>query len=95
MNEKRVKELFEDEAFVASLVALETPEEVQAFVNAKGGELTLEEVKAIGKAINQAQGGELSDTNLEKVAGGISSDKDIETIEFLESLARRLQLTRY
>jgi hypothetical protein len=65
-----MKELFADEAFVASLVDLETPEEVQAAVNAKGGELTLEEAKAIGEAIEQAAGGELSDADLDKVAGG-------------------------
>ncbi|MDR1622336.1 MAG: Nif11-like leader peptide family RiPP precursor [Synergistaceae bacterium] len=70
MDEKRVKELFSDEAFVKSLFALETPEEVQAAVKAKGVDLTLDEIHAIKEGLAKSGGEELSEADLEKVAGG-------------------------
>ena len=73
MDEKRAEELFADEAFVKSLLALETPEEVQAAVKAKGVDLTLDEISAIKEVLAKFTSAELSDADLENVAGGNSS----------------------
>ena len=73
MDEKRAEELFADEAFVKSLLALETPKEVQAAVKAKGVDLTLDEISAIKEVLAKFTSAELSDADLENVAGGNSS----------------------
>ena len=73
MDEKRVEELFADQAFVKSLLEkLETPEQVQTALKGKGVELSLEEIVSFGKALREAaeDDGELSDGKLENVAGG-------------------------
>ena len=69
MDEKRAKELFADKEFVKSLLALETPEQVQAAAKAKGLDLTLDEISAIKGSLTKTNG-ELSEADLEKVAGG-------------------------
>jgi hypothetical protein len=73
MNEAKLKELFSDEAFMTSLLKLETPEEVQKALKAKGLELSIEEIKYIGAVLEKAaeKGGTLNEADLEKVAGGI------------------------
>ena len=70
MNEEQIKELFSDEAFVASVLALDTPEEVQAALKERGLDVTLEEIDAIQKALVKKADGELADDDLEDVAGG-------------------------
>ena len=76
MDEMRAKELFADEEFVKSLLALETPEQVQAAAKAKGLDLTLDEISAIKSAIKGSltnTNGELNEADLEKVAGGLTN----------------------
>ena len=76
MNEK-LMELLKDEAFAKELLNENNPEDVQAKLNAKGVDISLEEVNAIAAAMEKAaQGGaaesdELSEDDLENVAGGI------------------------
>lgn len=78
MNEERIKAVFSDEAFVKELLSTETPEEVQALLEEKEIEVTIEEIKEtqkilIKKAEQQtAEGMELSDEDLEDVSGGIA-----------------------
>ena len=74
MNEQRMKEVFSDEAFVKSLFALETVEEVQAALKEKGVELSLEEINGIHDRllVSINENGELSLEQLENVAGGNS-----------------------
>ena len=74
MDEKRAKELFADGAFVKSLFALEPPEEVQAAVKAKGLDITLDEINAVKESLAKSAKGELSDADLEKVAGGFVNE---------------------
>ena len=69
-NEIALKKALEDEAFVKELVEMENPEEVQAALNAKGAEITVDEVKAIAKSLSQQAEGELDEDALEDVAGG-------------------------
>jgi predicted ribosomally synthesized peptide with nif11-like leader len=63
-----------DPALGEKLFALETPEEVQSFLKAEGLEFTIEEImtlrEALVKALEKKENGELSDEDLEEVAGG-------------------------
>ncbi len=60
-----------DEAFADSLIAMQSPEEVQAALKTKDVNLTIDEINELAKAINAANSGdELSEENLEDVAGG-------------------------
>ena len=70
MNEEKMKKAFTDEIFVKSLLQLESVAEVQEFLKEKGVELSEEEIIYIGK-INDSD--ELSDDELEAVAGGIGA----------------------
>ncbi len=80
MNETRMRELesllseaFADEEFVTVLFALDTAEEAQAMLKDKGIEMTLDEVKRLPDAMAMARTGEgeLSEDDLEDVAGGV------------------------
>jgi hypothetical protein len=72
MDEAKAKVIFSDKPFVTSLLKLDTPEEVQTALKAQGLEASLDEIKTIGDALAKAaeKGGDLSDSDLEKVAGG-------------------------
>ena len=76
MDEKRMEEIFADEAFVKNLLSLESPEQVQSALKEKGIELTLDEIKKIGGAMAKAlenagkDSNELSIETLDDVAGG-------------------------
>lgn len=74
-NEK-IQEVFSDKEFVEKLLAMETAEEVQAAVKEKGLELTLEEIEATKKSIinslEKNDSDEVSDDQLEQVAGGFA-----------------------
>lgn len=64
-----------DQGFVEKLFVLESPEEVQGFLKAEGLDFELEEINmlkdALAKAVAKSEGAELSDEDLEEVAGGI------------------------
>ena len=78
MNEK-LAELLKDENVVKELLELETDEEVQKFLAAKDIELSLDEIKTIREGINARLNNseELSDDQLENVAGGVGIAGDI------------------
>ncbi|MBQ7704557.1 MAG: hypothetical protein IJT73_03890 [Selenomonadaceae bacterium] len=99
MSEK-LAELLKDEAVVKELLELETDEEVQKYLAAKDIELSLDEIKTIREGINARlnNSDELSDDQLEKVAGGVGMAGDIidiavDTIcrigDLVHSLTRR------
>lgn len=69
MNEELLKELFSDEAFVASILEMETAEEVQKTLSEKGVELSLDEIATIKNTLSSEES-ELSEDELENVAGG-------------------------
>lgn len=65
-----------DQSFVEKLFSLENPEEVQSLLKEEGLEFTLDEInmfrEALVKTIAKGEGAELSDEDLEEVAGGIA-----------------------
>lgn len=73
MNEK-MSALIKDEEFVKKLMECEEPEAAQALFAQNGVELSLEEIKTIGKGIDMAlsDSEELDEDALDAVAGGVS-----------------------
>lgn len=65
-----VKEILANEEVAMEFFNKETPEEAQAFLKDKGVEISLAEIKEIGAALEKMQDGELSEDDLENVAGG-------------------------
>ncbi|MEN1761403.1 MULTISPECIES: Nif11-like leader peptide family RiPP precursor [Anoxynatronum] len=63
-----------DEQLAEKLFQLETPEEVQVFLKENDVEMTIEEINAAREAlitsITPSETGELSEENLDRVAGG-------------------------
>lgn len=72
MSMERLEEVFEDDQFVEALLAMETPEEMQNALAEKGIEVSLEEIMQVRDLVSRFQGGELTEDELESVAGGMS-----------------------
>lgn len=70
MNEALIKEVFSDKEFVESLLGMETAEEVQAALKEKDLDLSIEDIKGIQKALTAQETNELSEEEMENVAGG-------------------------
>lgn len=70
MNEELLKEILSDSDFAKSLIEMETPEAVQAALKEKGVELSLADITAIQSILTEQAEGELSEDELENVAGG-------------------------
>jgi len=78
MGEKLTKlkaKIEADNSFEEKLFGLETAEQVQSFLKEEGLDFSLEEINELGdvlvKVLEKSQNGELSDTDLEEVAGGV------------------------
>ena len=71
MNLERMKEVFEDEAFVKELLTLETAQEVQEALSQKGVELTVEEIEQVADLLSRHQTRELSEKE-EKILEGLN-----------------------
>ena len=78
MNEK-LDELLKDEAFIEKLLNQENDTDVQALLAENGIELTLSDISAIKSGIEArlSDNEELSEDDLENVAGGVDVDKII------------------
>jgi hypothetical protein len=72
MSEQEIRDIFSDEAYVSSLLALDTPEEVQASLAEKDLDLSAAEITTILDSIQKYSeaDGELSEADLETVTGG-------------------------
>ena len=77
MNEERIKEIFADEEFVKELFSKETPKEAQALLAEKDIDVSIEElvklkdlVVAKLQAAENSESAELTEADLEDVAGG-------------------------
>ena len=68
MNIEKMKEVFSDEAFVKGLFELETAAEVQAALQAKGLELTEEDILGIREMLLKVADAEISVKQLEQWA---------------------------
>ena len=71
MNEEQLKKLFSDDAFVASILEMETAEEVQKSLADKGLALSLDEIAIIKNTLNSEET-ELSEDDLKNISGGVA-----------------------
>lgn len=71
-NIEKIKELLASEEFGNEVKDYETEEELQAAFARHGVELSVEDVRAICAQVYVANGGELSDEELDDVAGGFA-----------------------
>lgn len=71
MNEERIKELFSDEEYVKSLFELGSYEAASVKLAEDGVDVSPEELKKVVNLTMKMADGELSDEELENVAGGI------------------------
>ena len=91
MNMEKIKEVFADEAFVKSLLELETAAEVQAALQAKGMELTEEEILKLREFILKVESGEIPAEQVEQWTAQMESGELPE--ELLEQVAGGVVLT--
>lgn len=70
MDNEKIKEVFSDDSFVASLMEMETAEDVQAALLEKEIDISLDEIASIRRVLSEQDDGEISDDDLEDVAGG-------------------------
>lgn len=71
--EEKLKKVMSDEAYVKELLALETPEEVQASLEEKDVEMSLDEIKQATNLLSRYSDGELSEDELAEIAGGCAA----------------------
>ena len=79
MNEEQLKKLFSDDTFVASILEMETAEEVQKSLADKGLELSLDEIAIIKNTLNSEET-ELSEDELKSISGGAEIPEIITSI---------------
>lgn len=97
MNNEKLKELLKDEAFVKELVEQETVEDAQKLLASKGVDISVDQLNEIrkGVAARVEEGEELSDEQLENVAGGFADaitavvDAVIAVGDFVNTVTRR------
>ena len=75
MNEERIREVFSNKEFLTELIAMEVPEDIQAALVEKDIDFTIDEIckmkEMVEKGIEKAAvGEELSEDELNKIAGG-------------------------
>ncbi len=70
MDEKLLKDILSDADFATSLMEMETPEDVQKALSEKGADISIGDINAIRKALENGGEGELSEDDLADVAGG-------------------------
>ena len=77
MNEERIKEVFADEEFVKELFSKETPEEAKALLEEKDIDISIEELVKLKdiiiaklQAVENGESAELTEADLENIAGG-------------------------
>ncbi len=83
MDNNKIKAIFADKEFAKKLLGLAAPEDVRIALKEKGIDATLEEIKQLGAQLSayleQRDGnGELSDDQLEEVAGGLSIKETVQ-----------------
>ncbi len=70
MNEERIKELFAKEEFVTELMEKETPEEAQELFLKYDIDVSATELEQAYKILSEHAGEELTEEDLENIAGG-------------------------
>lgn len=73
MDEQKIAELFSKESFIQAMMQADSPEKLQKLFSENGLEFSPAEIASIKKALEADSGeGDLTDDDLESVAGGTS-----------------------
>lgn len=75
-----IQSLFSNEKFVKELLTKQTAEEAQDFICENGYNISLEEVKMIGEGLRRLSSGELSLDYLNKAVNGELSEDELEDV---------------
>lgn len=73
VDKKNLEKLMDDKGFVMTMLSQDTPEEVQKLFRDNGVEMSMDEVMELGAELDRYanNSGELDETALENVSGGI------------------------
>ena len=82
MDERTAKfqELMETEGAVEELLSCKTPEEAQSYLEGKGIQFTIEEIKEIGAVLAKIAKGEISSDQFEGMMNGELSEDELEAV---------------
>lgn len=80
----------EDEAFLNKMLNAENPEQVSALFAENGITMSAKEVEILRSRLENADGGELSEDQLENVAGGVDLDLIDDVLNSIVKVGERL-----
>ena len=88
--QEKLNALFEDEAFLNKMLNAENPEQVSALFAENGITMSAKEVEILRSRLENADGGELSEDQLENVAGGVDLDLIDDVLNSIVKVGERL-----
>lgn len=88
--QEKLNALLEDEAFLNKMLNAENPEQVSALFAENGITMSAKEVEILRSRLENAEGGELSEDQLENVAGGVDLDLIDDVLNSIVKVGGRL-----
>ena len=88
--QEKLNALLEDEAFLNKMLNAENPEQVSALFAENGITMSAKEVEILRSRLENADGGELSEDQLENVAGGVDLDLIDDVLNSIVTVGERL-----
>lgn len=88
--QEKLNALLEDEAFLNKMLNAENPEQVSALFAENGITMSAKEVEILRSRLENAEGGELSEDQLENVAGGVDLDLIDDVLNSIVKVGERL-----
>ena len=88
--QEKLNALLEDEAFLNKMLNAENPEQVSALFAENGITMSAKEVEILRSRLENADGAELSEDQLENVAGGVDLDLIDDVLNSIVKVGERL-----
>ena len=88
--QEKLNALLEDEAFLNKMLNAENPEQVSALFAENGITMSAKEVEILRSRLENADGGEHSEDQLENVAGGVDLDLIDDVLNSIVKVGERL-----
>ena len=88
--QEKLNAFLEDEAFLNKMLNAENPEQVSALFAENGITMSAKEVEILRSRLENADGGELSEDQLENVAGGVDLDLIDDVLNSIVKVGDRL-----
>ncbi|MCI9633644.1 MAG: hypothetical protein HFH18_10485 [Ruminococcus sp.] len=86
----KLNALLEDEAFINKILIAEDPEQVSALFAENGVTLSVKEVEILRSRLENTDNDELSEDQLENVAGGVDLDLIDDVLKSVVKVGERL-----